>query len=170
MAVADDLLANNERFAAQFHTGTALPVAPSKHLAIVACMDSRLDLFQVLGLGEGEAHIIRNAGGVVTDDVIRSLLVSQRLLGTTDIVLVHHTDCGLHRLSGEQFKRDIEAEVGIRPTFSIEAFDDPYADVRQSIGRIQVSPFLRHTREVRGFVYEVETGRLKEVEGPNGDR
>ena len=163
MAVADELLSNNERFAAQFHTGTALPLAPSKQLAIVACMDSRIDLFQVLGLGEGEAHIIRNAGGVVTDDVIRSLVVSQRLLGTTDILLVHHTDCGLQKISGEQFKREIEAEVGIKPPFSIETFDDPYADVRQNIARIHASPFVSHQGEVRGFVYEVETGRLREV-------
>ena len=160
MALVDDLLANNERFAASFHTGVALPIRPSRQLAVVACMDSRIDLFQVLGLGEGEAHIIRNAGGVVTDDVIRSLLLSQRLMGTTDIVLVHHTDCGMQKISGEQFKKEIERETGIRPSFSIESFDDPYADVRQSMARIMASPFLAHRTNVTGFVYEVETGRV----------
>jgi carbonic anhydrase len=138
-------------------------VKPSRKLAVVACMDARLDVWRILGLSEGEAHVIRNAGGVVTEDVIRSLTISQRLLGTTDIVLIHHTDCGMLTFTDDEVKRQIERDVGIRPPFSLEAFGDLDEDVRQSIARIRASPFVPSTTAIRGFVYEVETGRLREV-------
>jgi carbonic anhydrase len=139
--------------------------APSRRLAVVACMDARLNLFGVLGLREGDAHLIRNAGGVVTDDVIRSLAISQRKLGTREVVLVHHTDCGMLTFTDDEFRHELEDEVGIRPPWAAEAFRDLDADVRQSMARVRTSPYLPHRDAVRGFVYEVETGRLREVAG-----
>ena len=161
MSVTDDLLASNERYAESFHG--PLPLVPSAHLAVVACMDSRMKIFALLGLQDGQAHIIRNAGGVVTDDVIRSLTISQRLLGTTSIVLIHHTDCGMLTFTDDQFKASIQEETGIKPEWAAEAFPDLDEDVRQSIARIKVSPFIPHTGDVRGFVFDVGTGRLREV-------
>jgi carbonic anhydrase len=160
--ITNDLLAHNRAFAQSF-TGGDLEVAPSRHLAVVACMDSRMDLFELLGLGNGEAHIIRNAGGVVTDDVIRSLCLSQRLLGTQEIILVHHTDCGLQKVTEDEFKAELEAELGIKPWWALESFADPYADVRQSIQRLRSTPFVQHKAHIRGFVYDVRTGELNEV-------
>ncbi len=137
---------------------------PRKHVAVLACMDARLDLFRILDLAPGDAHVIRNAGGAATPDAIRSLTISQRLLGTRRIVLVHHTDCGMLMLSEDEFKAELEDETGIRPDWAVEAFRDADADVRQSIARIKASPFVPHTDDVQGYVYEVETGRLREVE------
>jgi carbonic anhydrase len=162
MTVTDELLQNNERYAASFDKGD-LPMPPGKQIAVVACMDARLSTDGVLGLREGDAHVIRNAGGVITDDAIRSLTISQRLLGTREIILIHHTDCGMLTFTDDQVKDQILEEVGIRPPFALEAFPDVDADVRQSIARIKASPFVPHTDSVRGFVYEVETGRLREV-------
>ncbi len=161
MSVTDEYLRNNEAYAQSF--SASLPGLPSRHVVIVACMDSRLDVPAMLGLGPGDAHVIRNAGGVVTDDMIRSLSISQRLLGTTEVILVHHTDCGMARTTEDAFKRAVEAETGIRPPWAVEAFTDPAADVRQSIGRIKASPFIPHKDAVRGFVFDVGTGRLDEV-------
>jgi len=158
----DSLLANNAVYARDFHDGD-LAVAPRRQLAIVACMDSRMDIFGILGLEHGEAHVIRNAGGVITDDVIRSLCVSQRLLGTQEVILLHHTDCGLQKVSDDSFKAQLEAELGVRPAWAVEAFVDPVADVRQSIRRLQATPFIPHKEHVRGFVYDVSTGLLDEV-------
>jgi carbonic anhydrase len=141
----------------------APPPSPAKGLAVIACMDARLDLAEVLGLEKGDAHVIRNAGGVVTDDAIRSLAISQRLLGTTEVILIHHTGCGMLTFTDDEFKRQIEQDTGIRPTWAAEAFRDLEQDVRQSIARVKASPFLPHKDSVRGFVYEVETGRLREV-------
>ena len=126
-------------------------------------MDARLQVYEVLGLDVGDSHIIRNAGGVVTDDVIRSLAISQRLLGTEEIVLIHHTDCGMLTFTDDQFKADLEQETGIKPAWAAEAFTDLDADVRQSIARIKASPFIPRTDAVRGFVYDVHTGALREV-------
>ncbi|MDP8923581.1 MAG: carbonic anhydrase [Chloroflexota bacterium] len=162
MSVADELLRNNERYAAAFDKGE-LPLPPSKHLVVVACMDARLNPYGILGLDEGEAHVIRNAGGVVTDDVIRSLTISQRLLATREIILIHHTECGMLTFKDDDVKSQIEADVGIRPPFALEAFPELEADVRQSIARIKASPFIPHTDAVRGFVYDVKTGRLRDV-------
>ncbi len=162
MAIIDDLLRNNERYAASF-TKRDLPLPPAKSVAIVACMDARLHVSRALGLEEGDAHIIRNAGGVVTDDVIRSLAISQRLLGTREIMLIHHTDCGMLTFTDDALKAQIEQEVGIRPPFAFEAFPDLERDVRQSIARIKASPFIPHKEVVRGFIYDVRTGRLHEV-------
>ncbi len=159
----DQLVANNAKYAADFHDAD-LQVAPTRHLAVVACMDSRMDTFLLLGLGNGEAHIIRNAGGVITDDVIRSLCLSQRMLGTREIILVHHTDCGLQKVDPDGLLHDLESELGVKPSWAIEAFSDPYADVRQSMQRIQVSPFIPHKGHVRGFVYDVTDGLLHEVD------
>ncbi len=159
---ADQLVARNREFAATF-ADHDLQVRPLRRLAVVACMDSRMDTFALLGLGHGEAHIIRNAGGVVTDDVIRSLCLSQRALGTREIILVHHTDCGLHRVSEDTFKAELEAELGIKPWWALESFADPYADVRQSIKRLHHTPFVQHKDDIRGFVYDVRTGLLQEV-------
>ena len=161
MSVTDDLLANNERYAESFQG--PLPLPPSAHLAVVACMDARLDVYRILGLEPGQAHVIRNAGGVVTDDEIRSLAISQRLLGTTSIILIHHTDCGMLTFTDDEFKASIQKEVGIKPEWAAEAFADLDEDVRQSIARIKVSPFIPHTGDVRGFVFDVATGRLREV-------
>ena len=162
MSVTDELLSNNEAFAASFDQGD-LPMSPGKKLAVVACMDARLSVYAALGLREGDAHVIRNAGGVVTDDEIRSLAISQRLLGTEEIILIHHTDCGMLTFTDDAFKKSIEDETGIKPAWAAEAFPDLDADVRQSIARIKTSPFIPRKDSVRGFVYEVETGRLREV-------
>ncbi len=159
---ADELLGHNADFVNKF-ADQGLSLTPKRHLAIVACMDSRMDIFQMLGLAHGDAHIIRNAGGVVTDDVIRSLVVSQRLLGTREIILVHHTNCGLQKITEDGFKHDIEQDCGIKPWWAIETFNDPYLDVRQSIARLQHSPFIVSKEFIRGFVYDVETGALVEV-------
>ena len=161
MSATDEYLANNELYAAGF-TGP-LPLPPSKHVAVVACMDARLNVYAVLGLGDGEAHVIRNAGGVVTDDVVRSLAISQRLLGTREIILIHHTDCGMLTFTDDEFKRQIQQETGIKPAWAAEAFGDVEEDVRQSVRRIRVSPYVPHTDSVRGFVFDVATGRLDEV-------
>lgn len=162
MTISDELLASNATYAESFDSG-ALPKTPSRGVAVVACMDARLDVFAMLGLDLGECHVIRNAGGAVTDDAIRSITVSQRFLGTTEIVLVHHTDCGMLTFPEEQVKREIQAETGVRPAFSFDGFSDVEADVRQSMARIRHSPFLLH-RSVTGFVYDVDTGRLARVE------
>jgi carbonic anhydrase len=162
MSVTDELIRNNERYAASFDKGQ-LPLPPGKQVAVVACMDARLNVYGLLGLREGEAHVIRNAGGVVTDDVIRSLTISQRLLGTREIILIHHADCGMLTFTDDQVKAQIQVEVGIRPPFALEAFPDLDADVRQSIARIKASPFIPHKDSARGFVYDVRTGRLREV-------
>ena len=161
MSVTDDLLANNERYAAGFKG--LLPLPPSAHLAVVACMDARLNVYGILGLREGEAHVIRNAGGVITDDEIRSLAISQRLLGTTEIILIHHTDCGMLTFTDDGFKRAIQDETGIKPEWAAEAFTDLDEDVRQSTARIKASPFIPHKDAVRGFVFDVATGKLNEV-------
>ena len=162
MSSTDELLANNESYVAAFDKGD-LPLPPAKKVAVIACMDARLSVYGMLGLTEGDAHVIRNAGGVVTDDEIRSLAISQRLLGTEEIILIHHTDCGMLTFTDDEFKAAIEKDTGIKPTWAAEAFPDLDADVRQSIARIKASPFIPHTDAVRGFVYEVETGRLREV-------
>lgn len=159
---ADELLAHNVAYTEQF-ADQNLSLRPRRRLAIVACMDSRMDIFQMLGLSHGDAHVIRNAGGVVTDDVVRSLVVSQRSLGTREILLVHHTDCGLQSITEDAFKAELEAEVGIKPWWALESFSDPYTDTRQSINRLRHSPFVQHKDFIRGFVYDVADGRLNEV-------
>jgi carbonic anhydrase len=163
MSSTDDVLKNNEAYAASFDKGD-LPLPPARKLAVVACMDARLHVHALLGLQEGDAHIIRNAGGVVTDDEIRSLAISQRLLGTEEIVLIHHTDCGMLTFTDDDFKRSIQEDTGIKPEWAVEAFADLDEDVRQSIARIKASPFIPRKDSVRGFVYEVESGRLREVD------
>jgi carbonic anhydrase len=162
MSVTDELLRNNAAYAESFEKG-GLPLPPARGVAVVACMDARLDIHKILGLEEGDAHVIRNAGGVITDDEIRSLTISQRLLGTREIILIHHTDCGMLTFSDEEFKQQIHEDVGMKPHFSMESFSDLEEDVRQSIRRLQANPFIPHTDSVRGFIYEVETGRLREV-------
>ena len=162
MTVTDELLQNAGAYAASFDKGH-LPMPPARHLAIVACMDARLNPYGLLGLSEGDAHVIRNAGGVVTEDEIRSLVISQRLLGTREIILIHHTDCGMLTFTDDAFRASIEQDTGIKPEWAPEAFGDLDADVRQSIARIKASPFIPHKDAIRGFVYEVETGRLREV-------
>jgi carbonic anhydrase len=162
MSVTDDLLRNNEAYAETFDKGD-LPLPPAKHLAVVACMDARLDVHAILGLEIGEAHVIRNAGGVVTEDEIRSLAISQRLLGTSEIILIHHTDCGMLTFTDDGFRGDLLKDTGIKPTWSPESFTDLDDDVRSSIGRIKGSPFIPNKDSVRGFVYDVHTGRLREV-------
>jgi carbonic anhydrase len=162
MTAIDDLLANNASYAKGFSKG-GLPMPPGKKIAIVACMDARLETGALLGLQEGDAHVIRNAGGVVTDDAIRSLTISQRLLGTREIMLIHHTDCGMLTFNDGELKDQILADTGIRPPFALEAFSDLDADVRQSIARIEATPYVPHRDQVRGFVYEVESGALREV-------
>ena len=162
MSVTDELLANNESYAAAFDKGD-LPLPPAKKVAVVACMDARLNPYGALGLQEGDAHVIRNAGGVITDDEIRSLAISQRLLGTEEIILIHHTDCGMLTFTDDDFKKSIQDETGIKPEWAVEAFPDLDGDVRQSIARIKASPFIPRKDAVRGFVYEVESGRLREV-------
>ena len=162
MSVIDELLANNARYAESFDKGE-VPLPPGCKLAVVACMDARLDPHRILGLKEGDAHVIRNAGGVVTDDAIRSLTISQRLLGTRAIVLIHHTDCGMLTFRDDDVKDAIEADTGLRPAFALEAFGDLEQDVRQSIARIRASPFIVHKDQIRGFVYDCASGRLNEV-------
>ncbi|MDP9189569.1 MAG: carbonic anhydrase [Actinomycetota bacterium] len=162
MSVTDEVIGNNERYAAEFSKGD-LPMPPAKGLAVVACMDARLDVHKILGLEEGDAHVIRNAGGVVTDDEIRSLAISQRLLGTKEIILIHHTDCGMLTFADAEFRDQIEEETGTRPDWESEAFSNLDDDVHKSIGRIEASPFVPTKDSIRGFVYEVETGKLREV-------
>src|SRR4051812_2463511 len=161
MTVTDELLENNAGYAATFEG--PLPLPPAKHVAIVACMDARLNVYGALGLNEGEAHVIRNAGGVITEDEIRSLAISQRLLGTREIILIHHTDCGMLTFTDDEFKKSILDDVGIKPAWSAEAFPEVEADVRQSIARIEASPFIPWKESVRGFVFDVATGKLNEV-------
>jgi carbonic anhydrase len=162
MSVTDELLVNNDAYAADFAKGD-LPLPPARKVAVLACMDARLDPARVLGLEEGDAHVIRNAGGVVSEDALRSLVISQRLLGTEEIVLIHHTDCGMLTFSDDEVKAAIEADTGLRPSFALEAFPDLAGDVRQSLARIAANPFLPNKDKVRGFVYDVKTGRLDEV-------
>jgi carbonic anhydrase len=162
MSVTDELLANAQRYAESFDKGH-LPLPPARGVAVLACMDARLNPYGLLGLTEGDAHVIRNAGGVVTADELRSLAISQRLLGTTEIILIHHTDCGMLTFTDDAFRAGIEAEIGIKPSWSAEAFTDLDADVRQSIGRILADPFIPRKESVRGFVYDVHTGGLREV-------
>lgn len=161
MSVTDDLLANNAEYAATF--SGPLPLPPSKGIAVLACMDARIDVHRILGLGEGEAHVIRNAGGVVTADAIRSLAISQRLLGTTEIVLVHHTDCGMVTFTDADFRKAVKDDTGVEPEWASEAFPDVEQDVRDSIARITDSPFVPQKGSVRGFVFDVATGKLDEV-------
>ncbi|MEV6898844.1 carbonic anhydrase [Amycolatopsis sp. NPDC051372] len=161
MSVTDELLANNARYAEQF--SGPLPLPPAKHVAVVACMDARINVYAVLGLNEGEAHVIRNAGGVITEDEIRSLAISQRLLGTEEIILIHHTDCGMLTFTDDQFKKSIQDDTGVKPAWAAEAFADLDEDVRQSIARIENSPFIPAKASVRGFVFDVTTGKLHEI-------
>ncbi len=162
MTVTDQLLENARRYAADFDKGD-LPLPPGKRVAIVACMDARLNVYGLLGLAEGDAHVIRNAGGVVTQDELRSLAISQRLLGTEEIVLVHHTDCGMLTFTDDEFRRSIQQDTGVKPTWAAEAFTDLDEDVRQNIARIQAEPSIPRKDSVRGFVYDVRTGELTEV-------
>jgi carbonic anhydrase len=162
MSSTDELLRNNEAYASNFDKAD-LPLPPAKKVAVLACMDARVNPNGILGLREGDAHVIRNAGGVVTDDEIRSLAISQRLLGTEEIILIHHTDCGMLTFTDDEFKSAVQKDVGIKPPWAAEAFPDLDEDVRQSIARIKASPFIPNKDSVRGFVYEVETGRLREV-------
>ena len=163
MSTTDELLRSAEAYAAKFSQGS-LPLPPGRKVAVLACMDARLNPYGLLGLKEGDAHVIRNAGGVVTDDEIRSLAISQRLLGTEEIVLIHHTDCGMLTFTDDDFKRSVQDDVGIKPEWATEAFTDLDEDVRQSIARITASPFIPHKQSVRGFVYDVETGTLREID------
>ncbi|TMC39048.1 MAG: carbonic anhydrase [Chloroflexi bacterium] len=162
MSVTDELVRNNQSYAGSFKKGD-LPLPPARHVAVLACMDARLDVHKILGLQEGDAHVIRNAGGAATDDAIRSLAISQRLLGTKEIVLIHHTDCGMLTFHDDDIKHKIEEETGIRPAFAFEAFSDLDKDVKQSIARIKASPFIPHKSSIRGFVYDVRSGKLDEV-------
>jgi carbonic anhydrase len=162
MNFIDQLLANNRVYADALEP-QALGVEPSRRLAIVTCMDSRIDVFAALGLGGGEAHILRNAGGVITDDVIRSLAISQRKLGTREVMLIHHDDCGMQKLTDDGFRADLQAATGVAPAFAIESFTDVDADVRQSILRVRRSNFIPHRELVRGFVYAVDSHRLREI-------
>jgi carbonic anhydrase len=161
MSVTDQYLENNKKYAAQFQG--PLPLPPAKHIAVLACMDARLNVYGALGIQEGESHVIRNAGGVVTEDEIRSLAISQRLLGTKEIILIHHTDCGMLTFTDDEFKQSILEEVGQKPAWAAEAFSDLETDVRQSISRIKNSPFIPHRDQVRGFIFDVATGLLNEV-------
>jgi len=162
VSVTDELLANNEAYSASFDKGE-LPLPPAKKVAVVACMDARLNPYGALGLHEGDAHVIRNAGGVVTPDELRSLAISQRLLGTTEIILIHHTDCGMLTFTDDEFRAQIHDDVGIKPEWAAESFTDIDEDVRQSIARIKASPFIPRKENIRGFVYDVATGKLREV-------
>lgn len=161
MTVTDDYLANNAEYAGDFQG--PLPLPPSKHIAVLACMDARIDVYRVLGIKEGESHVIRNAGGVATDDAIRSLAISQRLLGTQEIILIHHTDCGMLTFTDDDFKRSIQDETGIKPPWAAEAFPDIAEDVRQSLRRIENSPFVTKHVSLRGFIFDVASGKLEEV-------
>jgi carbonic anhydrase len=162
MSVTDELLANADRYAQAFDQGD-LPMPPAKRVAVLACMDARLNPYGLLGLREGDAHVIRNAGGVVTNDAIRSLAISQRLLGTEEIILIHHTDCGMLTFKDDEFRRQIQEETGVKPEWDAEAFDDLEENLRQSVARIKVSPFIPKKDHVRGFIYDVSTGGLREV-------
>ena len=162
MTAIDDFLANNAAYAETFAKGS-LPMPPAKQIAAVVCMDARMETGAMLGLTEGDAHVIRNAGGVVTDDVIRSLTISQRLLGTREIMLIHHTDCGMLTFKDADLKQAIFDDTGLKPPFAMEAFEDIDTDVRQSLARVKASPYIPHKDQVRGFVYEVESGQLREV-------
>jgi carbonic anhydrase len=162
MSSTDELVANNEAYAASFDKGD-LPIPPAKKVAVISCMDARLNVHRILGIEEGDAHVMQNAGGVVTDDEIRSLAISQRLLGTDEVILIHHTECGMLTFTDDQFKESIRQETGIKPEWAAEAFSDLDSDVRQSIARIKASPFIPHKDSIRGFVYDVRTGRLREV-------
>ena len=162
MSQTEQLLRNNEAYAKTFKKGS-LPLPPSRKVAVLACMDARLDVHKILGLEEGEAHVIRNAGGAATDDAIRSLVISQRLLGTQEIILIHHTDCGMLTFTDDEVKKKIQSETGIRPQFALEAFPNLDEDVRQSIGRIKASPFVPRKDRIRGFVYDIKTARLREI-------
>ncbi len=162
MTFIDELIANNSAYAQSLEP-RHLDVSPRRQLAVVACMDSRLDLFAALGLAMGEAHVLRNAGGVITDDVIRSLAISQRKLGTREVMLIHHTDCGMQKLTDDGFRAELQAATGVAPAFAIESFTDAAADVRQSILRVRRSEFIPHRDTVRGFVYDVDTHQLHEV-------
>ncbi len=162
MTVVDQLLENNRLYSQRFTSGD-LPAAPALGIAVVACMDARVVVSRILGLQEGQAHIIRNAGGVITEDTIRSLVISQRLLGTTEVILIHHRNCGMLSFRDDPVKEEIERETGIRPPFALEAFPDVEADVRQSIARLKANPFIPHKDRVHGFVYDVATGLLGEV-------
>jgi len=164
VSITDELLRNNKAYAESFDK-RGLPLPPAKGVAIIACMDARLDVHKILGLREGDAHVIRNAGGVITDDEIRSLTISQRLLGTSEVILIHHTDCGMLTFTDDEVRHAIQTEVGIKPPFPLESFRDLEEDVRQSMARIKASPFVPRKDSIRGFVYEVETGRLREVTG-----
>src|SRR6266851_1703224 len=159
--VTSEYLKKNEEYASTFHG--PLPMPPSKHTAVVACMDARLDVYCILGLREGDSHVIRNAGGVVTDDALRSLVISQRLLGTNEIILIHHTDCGMLTFRDDELRASIQAETGFKPLYAFQAFDDLEADVRAGIARIKADPHLLHRDRVRGFIFDVATGRLREV-------
>ena len=162
MSVTDELLANAERYAESFDRG-GLPMPPAKRVAVLACMDARLNPYGLLGLSEGDAHVIRNAGGVVTDDEVRSLAISQRLLGTEEIMLIHHTDCGMLTFADDDFRRQVQDDTGIKPEWAAETFSDLDEDVRQSIARIKASPFIPRKDQIRGFVYDVHDGSLREV-------
>ena len=162
MSQTDELLKNNEAYASSFDKG-GLPLPPARKVAVVACMDARLNPSYLLGLEEGDAHVIRNAGGVITDDEIRSLSISQRLLGTEEIILIHHTDCGMLTFQDDDFRRQIQEDTGIKPQWAAESFADLEEDVRQSKARIEASPFVPHKESIRGFIYDVDTGRLQEV-------
>ena len=155
----DELLVNNARYVDEF-ADDHIDVRPRLNIAIVACKDSRMNIFEMLGLQHGDAHIIRNAGGVVTDDVIRSLVLSQRRLGTREIILIHHTNCGLEGVSADEFAHELEQEVGMRPWWALESFRDPFADVRQSMKRLRHSPFVKYKDHISGFVYDVDSGKL----------
>jgi carbonic anhydrase len=162
MSITDDLLENARTYAESFDKGE-LPLPPGRKVAVLACMDARLNPYGLLGLQEGDAHVIRNAGGVVTDDEIRSLAISQRLLGTEEIILIHHTDCGMLTFTDDDFKRQVQDDTGIKPEWAAEAFSDLDEDVRQSVARIKSSPFIPRKDSVRGFVYDVHSGELREV-------
>ncbi len=162
MSVTDELVTNAQNYAASFDKGD-LPLPPAKHVAVLACMDARLNVYGLLGLAEGDAHVIRNAGGIVTQDELRSLAISQRLLGTTEIILIHHTDCGMLTFTDDAFRQAIATETGVKPTWAAEAFTDLDADVRQNIARIRAETAIPRQESVRGFVYDVATGELREV-------
>ena len=164
MDTIDQLLENNQAFAARL-AERHLDVEPQRHLTVVTCMDSRLDVFAALGLEPGEAHVLRNAGGIITDDVIRSLAISQRRLGTREVMLIHHTDCGMQKLTDYGFRAELQEATGLAPGFAIESFTDVDANVRQSVQRVRHSPFLLHRDQVRGFVYDVDSHRLREISG-----
>lgn len=168
MTQTDQLLKNNKSYAKNFKKGN-LPLSPGRKVAVLACMDARLDIHKILGLDDGEAHVMRNAGGVATDDAIRSIIISQRLAGTEELILIHHTDCGMLMFKDDEIKEKIEKETGVRPAFAFEAFSDLDEDVSQSIGRIKASPFVPKKDKIRGFVYDVKTGRLREARSTTRD-